>query len=119
MVQLIKDKNLPSDFKYPKALYKLIELKLTNFDVWYLMDEDSANQRMKGLEERYPDRRLIPFARRGDCDDLACFEVGKGEMVNIIHDFAAIGYEQREVFDTVWEWLRYAIEVMIEYEKME
>lgn len=72
------DDALPSGFierfTTLKALYKLLELELTNFDVWYFMDEDSASQKLKGLKGRYPNRILIPFARRGDCDDIACFE---------------------------------------------
>lgn len=119
MMQLIKNNRLPSEFSYPKAIYKLLELGLINFDVWYFMDEDSASKRLTGLEKRYPNRKLIPFARRGDCDDIACFEVGGGEKVNIIHDFAATGYEQREVFDSIWEWLKYVVDIMIDYEKME
>ena len=80
------------------------------------MSKEQVRSRIKGLIQRYPDRRLIPFARRGDNDDIACFEVNKGEQVMIIHDFASIGYEQRECFDTFWEWFRYAIELMIEFE---
>jgi len=33
-------------------------------------------------------RRLVPFARRDDSDDIVCFEVGQDERVFIIHDFA-------------------------------
>lgn len=39
---------------------------------------------------------VIPFARRDDNDDIACFEVGKGKSVQIIHDFASEGFEQRK-----------------------
>ena len=64
-------------------------------------------------------RDLVPFARRGDCDDVACFEVGKGEQVFIVHDFASSGYEQREIYANVWEWLKDVIDVMIEFESLE
>lgn len=43
----------------------------------------------------HPNRCLIPFAKRDDNDDIACFELGKGESVIIIHDFASHGFEDR------------------------
>ena len=59
----------------------------------------------------------IPFAKRGDCDDTACFEIGKGNKVQLIHDFAAEGWEQRKEFNDFWEWVEYAVKCMIEYNK--
>lgn len=41
------------------------------------------------------------------------------EKADIPYEFAYPGWEQRETFDSVWEWLRYAINVMIEREKIE
>ncbi|EPY2281134.1 hypothetical protein ACXAT1_002048 [Clostridium sporogenes] len=54
---------------------------MLDFDLWYIMDEERVLNRLKGVTERYPNRKLIPFARRDDNDDIACFEVGKGEKV--------------------------------------
>lgn len=119
MLKLIKKNNLPEKFEYPEAIHKLLECNLINFDVWYFMDGIDAKLRLDGLRERYPNRNLIPFARRGDCDDIACFEVGQGEKVYVIHDFASNGYEQREQFDSIWDWLKYVINIMIDYEMME
>ena len=61
----------------------------------------------------YPQRKLIPFARRDDGDDIACFEVGKENRVQIIHDFASAGYEQRKEYECFWDWFRDAVEEMI------
>lgn len=119
MLQLINQNDLPEKFRYPDAIYKLIECGLTNFDVWYFLDSNSATIRLNGLRQRYPNRNLVPFARRGDCDDIACFEVGQGGKVYVIHDFASVGYEQREQFISIWDWLRYAVNIMIDYEIME
>ncbi|CUP87219.1 hypothetical protein BH721_03430 [Clostridium baratii] len=55
------------------------------------------------------------FAKRDDNDDIACFELDKGESVQIIHDFASIGYEQRKEYNDFWDWLEEAIKEMIEY----
>lgn len=119
MIQLLKNNKTINGFCYPESIYKLLELGLVDFDVWYFMDAESVKERLEGLKLRYPNRQLLPFARRGDCDDIACFEMGMGERVYIIHDFSSSGYEQKEIFDSVWEWLRYVIDIMIEYEKME
>ena len=48
------------------------------------------------MKKRYPNRKLIPFAKRVDNDDTACFEIGKGSKVQLIHDFASEGFEQRK-----------------------
>lgn len=74
-------------------------------------------KRLKGVTERYPNRKLIPFARRDDNDDIACFEVEKGEKVQIIHDFASEGYEQRNEYNDFWDWLKDAIDEMIEFNR--
>ena len=73
-------------FQYPESFKKCIELNLVDFDIWYLLDSEWALSLYEGLQERYPSRKLIPFAKRGDCDDTACFEIGKGNKVQLIHD---------------------------------
>lgn len=104
-------------FQYPDSFIKAIELNLLDFDLWYIMDEERVSNRLKGVTERYPNRKLIPFARRDDNDDIACFEVGKGEKVQIIHDFASEGYEQRNEYNDFWDWLKDAIDEMIEFNR--
>ena len=71
------------------------------------------------MQARYPERRLIPFARRDDCDDLACFEIGKSGRVQLIHDFANSGWEQRKEFQDLWKWLEAAVGDMIIFNKEE
>lgn len=119
MIRLLDKEDLPQGFRYPAAMEKLLECQLTNFDVWYFMDEESARSRIAGLQERYPERKLVPFSRRGDCDDVACFEAGKGGQVFVIHDFASAGYEQREQYESLWDWLKAVIGTMIEWEILE
>lgn len=104
-------------FQYSKSFIKAIELNLLDFDLWYIIDEERVLNRLKGLKERYPNRELIPFARRDDNDDIACFEIGKGEKVQIIHDFASSGYEQRKEYNDFWAWLEDAIKEMIEFNR--
>ena len=33
------------------------------------MDKESVKVRLTGLQKRYPERNLVPFARRGDCEN--------------------------------------------------
>ena len=102
-----------SNYVYPAEFIKIVELNLVDFDMWYLMNSEQVDIRIKGLKSRYPSRNLIPFARRDDNDDIACFEVGKGNSVQIIHDFADEGFEQRKVYEFFWDWFRDAIDEMI------
>ena len=103
-----------NNFKYPKEFLKIIRLNIVDLDFWYLMDERQVEFRINELKERYPKRNLIPFARRDDNDDIACFEVNKGDRVQIIHDYSSEGYEQRKEYNNFWNWFRDAIEEMIE-----
>lgn len=102
------------EFKYPASYIKAVDLNLIDFEFWYLMSKEQVALRICGLRERYPNRKLIPFARRDDCDDIACFEVGKELKVQIIHDFASEGYEQRGEYNDFWEWMKVALDELIE-----
>ncbi|MFW7369195.1 hypothetical protein [Vagococcus fluvialis] len=104
---------------YPKGFKKILDLNLIDFDIWFIMESDFASKVELGLKTRYPERNLIPFAKKSDCDDLACFEFNKEKPIQIIHDFASNGWEQRKELDTIWEWLEIAIEDLIEFNKTE
>lgn len=101
-------------YKYPEAFNKIIELNLVDFDIWYLIEEGQATRRYQALKERFPNRKLIPFARRDDNDDIACFEIEKGGKVELIHDFTTEGFEQKREFEDLWEWIKFAVDEMIE-----
>ncbi|MDO5539024.1 MAG: hypothetical protein Q4F83_02965 [Eubacteriales bacterium] len=103
-------------YNYPEEFLRIVDLNLVNLDFWYLMTREEVEIRIEGLKIRYAERSLIPFARRDDCDDIACFEVGKGNKVQIVHDFASAGYEQRKEYSCFWDWFKDAIEEMIQGE---
>ncbi len=117
-IELLDKNVLPENFSYPSALQKIIELNLVNFDIWYLFDKQNGLKRLEGLRKRYPDRVLVPFARRSDNDDIACLGT-ESEKVFIIHDFASAGHEERETYQDIWTWLKHVIDSMIDYERME
>lgn len=101
------------DYNYPQGYIKLKELHLIDFEYWYFIPDNQVDKRFMGMKERFPNRKYIPFARRDDCDDIACFESGKGETVFIIHDYASDGYEERKRYNDIWEWVRDAIDELI------
>ena len=117
IMELFNIKEIYSDFQYPACFVKAVELNLLDFEFWYVMTNEQVATRINGLMKRYPNRKLVPFARRDDNDDIACFEVGKEEKVQIIHDFASEGYEQREEYDNFWSWMKVAIDELIEKEE--
>jgi len=102
-------------FHYPDALERLIALKLINFDLWYLMTREQSEVILRQLKMNCNRKGLIPFARRGDNEDIACFEIGNNEKVVVLKTCEFLGYRPRQVFDSVWDWLRDAIEIMIAF----
>jgi hypothetical protein len=115
-MKVLSTAELPCGFVYPDSFLKAIRLELTNLEPWYIMNSTDAQMRIKGMQTRYPQRVLIPFARRGDNDDVACFQMDKDQEIQIIHDFASVGYEQRRTYTTFWDWFRAAMEEMIQFD---
>jgi len=108
-----------SEFSFPWELEHIADLGLEDFDAWFLMDATLGSHYIKDMAERYPARHLVPFAKRADNDDVACFELEKPGKVVIVHDFADPGWECREEYDTFWDWFQSAIDVLIERAKAE
>jgi hypothetical protein len=108
---------LPEWFEYPHAFRRVVRLELVDLEPWFIINGARVEERMKGLKSRYPARDLVPFARRGDNDDVACWERGRGEAVIVIHDFTTPGSEQIGTFPTFWDWFRGAIEEMINFDE--
>lgn len=115
-MKLLQKNHLPDGFEYPSAFLKIINLKLLDLEPWSIMEGDYLLKRYEGLKERYPERNLVPFSRRLDNDDLACWDKNDNSTVIILHDFATQGWENRKVFSTFWDWFREAIEDMIVWE---
>lgn len=108
-----------SEFKYPEEFLRIIELNLIDYDRWYIMSEKHVLSKISGLKKRYPNRKLIPFAKRVDNNDVACFEIEKEGTVQIIHDFSLSGYEQTDQYDSFWLWFQDSINELIEFNKGE
>lgn len=107
--------DLPHGFSYPASFIRVVELGLVDLEPWLILEGGLLHDRYRGLEARYPGRRLVPFARRQDNDDVACWQVGE-QQVLIIHDFADPGREVRETLPSFYDWLRRAIDDLIDFE---
>lgn len=112
------DERFPG-FSYPAGLEKIADLGIEDLDIWFLMDASFAERYCQDINNRYPGRNLVPFAKRGDCDDVACFEADSGGAVTIIHDFADPGWEQREVYPDFWSWFEAAVALLVERSREE
>ncbi|APY45179.1 hypothetical protein SAV10_004744 [Salmonella enterica] len=115
MEKLLTDKELPAWFSYPDSFKRIIDQGLLYFDPWVIMEDEWLRTRYEGIKKRYPSKELVPFARREDNDDVACWEKNKNGKIVIIHDVASEGYENVKEFNNFWDWLRSALEATIEY----
>lgn len=118
-MDLLHQEELPVGFKFPGALKRLVDRELTRLEPWWILGAAVARDRMKGLGQRYPGRSLVPFAKREDCDDVACFDPESPGTVVVLHDFASDAWDRRRVFDDFYAWLRHAVEDMIESDRLE
>ena len=98
-------------FAWPEAYRRTLARGLVQLQPWSFLDSDELALAWRGLRERYPSREVVPFARRLDGDDVACFLPG-GEVL-VIHDFASPGYEAPAGATSYWEWFRAAVEDVI------
>lgn len=114
--ELLEDSDKPEWFTYPRPFLRLVETGLIEFRPWRILEGPLAFSRMKGLKQRFPNRDLVPFAVRTDCDDVACWERDSSQRVTVVHDFAGPGWEQEGEFESFWGWFRAAIEDFIEFE---
>lgn len=106
----------PSWFEYPPEYLRVVDLKMDNLEPWFFLDGEQLETRNRGLKERFPAADMVPFARRGDNDDVACWEKTGGNLkVYVVHDFSKVGWEKRKEYADFWAWYRHAIEDMIEH----
>lgn len=112
---LIEKKKLPEWFEYPESFLKIVEQNLIDLSPWHILSNDLLKAKNEGLKERYPKKSLVPFARRFDNDNVACWEKENPQKVVIIHDYASEGWEMVATYDDFWKWFRDVIDQMIEF----
>jgi len=108
---------LPEGFAYPAEFCRIMDLGLTNLEPWHMLADEALTWRFDGLRDRYPSRQLVPFCRRQDNDDVACFDMAQPTgTVAVIHDFAEPGWEQRATYNSIYDWLQQAVQDMIAFD---
>lgn len=107
-VDLLEPDETPSWFRYPTGFQAAVDGGLSDIGPWQVLGGEWLRVRHLGLQKRFPDRDLVPFARRLDCDDVAVWERGSLPTVCVIHDFAAPGWEAVATYDDFEAWRRSA-----------
>ena len=100
-------------FKFPKGYLDLVETGLPDVEPWWWLapHKDSAIYWAATLREQFPSRILVPFAKHGGSDDVACFDgadLSGDPKVLRIHAFCAPGWEHRGETTSFSEWLKIA-----------
>ncbi|WP_274727622.1 hypothetical protein [Xenorhabdus bovienii] len=74
MKQLLTKQEIPEWFSYFINFIRFFYQKLLNFDSWIILEGERLRIHYDGLKKRYPNRDIIPFTRREDNNDIACWD---------------------------------------------
>lgn len=113
---LIDRRDLPEWFEYPRQFLRIYEQGLLDFDPWWILEGDLLRDTYYRLKKVYKSRFVVPFARTGASDDIACWEKGKGDAVVIVHFGATSGWESGPEYPDFWSFFRRMIDDTIEYD---
>lgn len=111
---MLSDIDIPDDahaegFRLPREVETLAVP-----EPWYLLDGNALHAMYRTINARYPARKVVPFARRRDTDDVATFVVTDPQRnqgtILIVHDYSSPGFEVEGSFPTLAEWLAAAAE---------
>ncbi|MGQ5525287.1 hypothetical protein ACUHMQ_18775 [Chitinimonas sp. PSY-7] len=108
---LFDKSELPEGFLYPQSYLEIVNLDLPEIEPWWWLApyKDSAIYWMNTLRSQFPSRVLVPFAKDGASDDVACFDgedISGNPKVFCIHSFCEPGWEMRGDFLCFNEWLK-------------
>ena len=85
-------------FQYPQSFLNVIdEDYLIDLEPWWFLCEFEgySQQWFDEIKKQYPERNLIPFAKKSDSDDVACFDghsISGDPNVYYVHAFASPGW---------------------------
>jgi hypothetical protein len=114
MTELLSIVDLPEGFEYPRDFVRTVEAGLLKLEPWLILEGDRIRGKLSGLRQRFPNRVLVPFGVRLDCDDVACFDIDEGG-ISIVHDFAGDGWERRQRYIDFETWFRQAVDDFFEF----
>lgn len=108
---LFDKKLLPEKFSFPQSYIKFVyQEDMPYLEPWSFLCkyEKSANFWLDEIAKQYPSRVLIPFAKAGSSDDIACFDgsdTSGNPKVFYVHTFASPGWEDRGEVENFDVWL--------------
>jgi hypothetical protein len=111
------------DFFTPPGYRWLLEHRLVGFydssvlEPWYYLERDEVFNVTDEWPQGPSKDRLVAFAKRQDCDDIACFEIGPrgASSVIVIHGWTDTGYDIVARYENFWEWLKSVIDDIAEW----
>jgi hypothetical protein len=107
-------------FGIPRGYVWLIESGIDLFKPgsflapWYILPEEQIFDVGRAWPGSFERGRLFAFARRQDCDELACFlnVGGVGNEVRLANGWTPSGCDVDRVGMSFWDWVRSVIEVV-------
>ncbi|OCG42894.1 SMI1/KNR4 family protein [Gilliamella sp. Bif1-4] len=118
---LYSKEELPEGFKYPLSFLEIVSKKdVLDLEPWWFLYEfeDFARHWLFEVKKQYPTRKLIPFAKTSNNDDIVCFDgsdISGNPKVYFVHTFATPGWEDRGSVYSFDEWLKQAKEESAQY----
>lgn len=108
---LFEDNPHPSEFKFPQSYVDLMTTGFPDIEPWWWLTshKDSFVYWDETLRKQFPSRSLVPFAKDGSSDDVACFDrsdSSKNPKILTIHSFCSPGWELRGEASSFSEWLK-------------
>ncbi|GMR16929.1 MAG: SMI1/KNR4 family protein [Gammaproteobacteria bacterium] len=102
---------LPDNFSFPQTYIEFISHEnIPDLEPWWFLceNEEFAKFWMEEIAKQYPSRKLVPFAKIEDTDDVACFDgsdTSGDPKIYYVHTFAAPGWEDRGEVENFATWL--------------
>lgn len=107
-------------FSLPVLYERMIECGMINLEPWALLRGSEQLQRMQHVGQVFPGWDLIPFARKTDNDEVACWTGGN---VVVIDDFDVVRDAGRAAvrrtiseYSSMDEWLVAAVREFIDFD---
>jgi len=118
---LFDEKLLAGNFSFPQSYVELVSQEnIPYLEPWWFLSEykEDADFWMDEIAKQYPSRKLVPFAKAGSSDDVACFDgsdTSGNPKVFYVHTFASPGWEDHGDVESFDVWLEKTKAESIEY----
>jgi len=107
---------LPDGFEYPHSFMEFIKREpLPDLKPWSFLHKQRqgiSEAWLKTIQQQYPSRKLVPFARIDNADDVVCFDASgpsSDPIVHYVHTYASPGWEGRGHVVNFDAWLKAAM----------